>query len=59
MVNNLNILFPEIFLGLSILTLLMIGVFIKNSYNLITKLTLAILFFTTLIIFNLLFLLKY
>ncbi len=52
MVNNLNILFPEIFLGLSILTLLMIGVFIKNSYNLITKLTLAILFFTTLIIFN-------
>lgn len=52
MVNNLNILLPEIFLGLSILTLLMIGVFIKNSYNLITKLTLAVLFFTTLIIYN-------
>ena len=40
MINNLNIIFPEIFLSLSIFTILMIGVFhIKNSFNLIFNLT--------------------
>ena len=35
MINNLNILLPEIFLTQSIFSILMIGVFIKNSFNLI------------------------
>ena len=35
MLNNLNILLPEIFLTLSIFSILMIGVFIKESFNLI------------------------
>jgi NADH:ubiquinone oxidoreductase subunit 2 (subunit N) len=38
MINNLNILLPEIFLTLSIFSILMIGVFIKNSFNLIFNL---------------------
>ena len=44
---NLDLIFPEIFLSLSIMTLLMIGVFKKKSENLIYNLsiiTLAILF---------------
>ena len=43
MINNLEVLLPEIFLSLSIFLLLMVGVFIKKSYNLITKLSLAVL----------------
>ena len=39
MINNLNIMFPEIFLSLSIFSILMIGVFIKKSFNLIFNLT--------------------
>ena len=38
MINNLNILFPEIFLTISIFSALMIGVFIKNSFNLVFNL---------------------
>lgn len=50
--NNLNILLPEIFLTLSILTILLIGVFTKNSYNLVVKLCLLTLLITILIILN-------
>ncbi len=50
--NNLNILLPEIFLSLSIFSLLMIGVFFKNSYNLIVKLSLLTLIITSLILVN-------
>ena len=39
MINNLNILLPEIFLTISIFSVLMIGVFIKNSFNLIFNLS--------------------
>ena len=35
MINNLNVLFPEIFLSLSVFSILMLGVFIKKSFNLI------------------------
>ena len=35
--NNLNIILPEIFLSLSIFSILMIGVFVKESYNLVTR----------------------
>ncbi|MDC1096574.1 NADH-quinone oxidoreductase subunit NuoN [Pelagibacteraceae bacterium] len=46
MINNLNILLPEIFLSLSILSILMVGVFTKNSYNIVTKLSLLALIVT-------------
>ena len=52
MINNLNILFPEIFLTISIFSALMIGVFIKNSFNLIFNLSSIIILITTAIIFN-------
>jgi NADH-quinone oxidoreductase subunit N len=52
MINNLNILFPEIFLSLSIFTILMLGVFIKKSFNLIFNLSLLIMIITIAIIFN-------
>ena len=52
MINNLNILFPEIFLALSIFSILMLGVFIKKSFNLIFNLSLVIMIITIAIIFN-------
>ena len=52
MINNLNILFPEIFLSLSILSILMLGVFIKKSFNLIFNLSSIIIIITIAIIFN-------
>ena len=50
MLNNLNIMFPEIFLSLSIFVSLMIGVFIKNSFNIIFNLTSFIIITTIVII---------
>ena len=52
MINNLNILLPEIFLTLSIFSILMIGVFIKNSFNLIFNLTSLIILMTVAIILS-------
>jgi NADH-quinone oxidoreductase subunit N len=52
MINNLNILYPEIFLSLSIFTILMLGVFIKKSFNLIFNLSLLILIIAIVIIFT-------
>ena len=52
MLNNLNILLPEIFLTLSIFSILMIGVFIKESFNLIFNLSSAIILFTIAITLN-------
>ena len=52
MINNLYILLPEIFLTLTIFSVLMIGVFIKNSFNLIFNLTSLIILLTIAIIFN-------
>ena len=52
MLNNLNILFPEIFLTISIFSALMIGVFIKNSFNLIFNLCSVIILVTIAIILN-------
>ena len=49
---NLNILFPEIFLALSIFTILMVGVFSKKSFNLIFNLSSLIMITTIAIIFN-------
>jgi NADH-quinone oxidoreductase subunit N len=52
MINNLNILFPEIFLSISIFTTLMLGVFIKKSFNLIFNLFSLIIIITIAIIYN-------
>ena len=50
MIDNLNIMLPEIFLTLSIFSILMIGVFIKRSFNLIFNLTSLIIVVTISII---------
>ena len=52
MIDNLYILKPEIFLSISILIILMIGVFIKKSYSLINNLSLLIMLILIIIIFN-------
>ena len=52
MINNLNILLPEIFLSLSIFSILMLGVFIKKSFNIVFNLTSLILILTIAIILN-------
>ena len=52
MIDNLYILLPEIFLTLSIFTVLMIGVFVKKSFNLVFNLSSLILIISILIIFN-------
>ena len=52
MINNLKIMFPEIFLSLSIFSILMIGVFVKRSFNLIFNLTSLIIIITISIIFT-------
>tara|TARA_B100000963_G_scaffold355796_1_gene374719 strand:+ start:12666 stop:14081 length:1416 start_codon:yes stop_codon:yes gene_type:complete len=46
MVFNLKIIFPEIFLTLSIFTILMVGVFVKKSFNLIFNLSSLIIILT-------------
>ena len=50
--NTINAIYPEVFLSLGIMSVLMIGVFTKNSYNLVNRLCLLILLITTAIIFN-------
>ena len=50
--ENLNLILPEIFLSLSIFASLLIGVFFKNSYNLVTNITYIIIISLLLIIFN-------
>jgi NADH-quinone oxidoreductase subunit N len=50
--SNLELVFPEIFLSLSIMFLLILGVFKKNSSKLIQNVSLIILLITAVIIFN-------
>ncbi len=52
MTYNLNILFPEIYLSISIFLILMIGVFIKKSYDLVTNLSLISLIILIPVILN-------
>ena len=49
---NLELVLPEIFLSLSIMLLLIIGVFKKNSSKLIQNISLVVLLITSMIIFN-------
>jgi NADH-quinone oxidoreductase subunit N len=50
--TNLELVFPEIFLSLSIMFLLILGVFKKNSSGLVQNLSLIVLLITSVIIFN-------
>ena len=50
--NNLELVFPEIFLSLSIMFLLILGVFKRNSSKLIQNTSLIILLITAVITFN-------
>ncbi len=49
---NLELVFPEIFLSLSIMFLLILGVFKKDSSNLIQKISLIVLLITSVITLN-------
>ena len=50
--NNLNLIYPEIFISLSIMFLLLLGVFKKNSASLIYNLSIVSLIVTLVLIFN-------
>ena len=50
--DQLNFIIPELFLITSIMILLMIGVFYKNSFNLIYKLSVITLLATFILLFN-------
>ena len=50
--ENLNLILSELFLSISIFITLLIGVFFKKSYNLVTKITYIILILSILIILN-------
>jgi NADH-quinone oxidoreductase subunit N len=50
--SNLELVFPEIFLSLSIMFLLILGVFKKNSSSLIQNISLTVLLITAVITFN-------
>ena len=50
--DNLNFIFPEIFISLAIMFLLLLGVFKKNSSNLIYSLSIGTLIFTLALIYS-------
>ena len=50
--SNIELVFPEIFISLSIMFLLILGVFKKNSSKIIQNLSLLILLITAVITFN-------
>tara|TARA_B100001057_G_scaffold456261_1_gene503505 strand:- start:323 stop:1741 length:1419 start_codon:yes stop_codon:yes gene_type:complete len=50
--NNLNLVLPEIFISLSIMFLLILGVFKKESSKLIFNISLLVIFITTIITLN-------
>jgi len=50
--DNINFIFPEIFISLSIMFLLLLGVFKKNSQNLIHNLSVVSLLITGVLIYN-------
>ena len=52
MMNNLNFVYPEIFISISIMFLLILGVFKKNSSNLIYNLSIITLIGTLVLTFN-------
>jgi len=51
-VQSIIYILPELFLSISVMTLLMLGVFIKKSFKLINFLTILILIFAIILVFN-------
>ena len=49
----IELILPELFLSISILTLLILGAFVKKNYKIVQNLTLIVLLFTILLFFNL------
>jgi NADH-quinone oxidoreductase subunit N len=49
---NLSFIIPEIFISLSVMFLLILGVFKKNSFELIHNLSMIVLIITSVIVFN-------
>ena len=49
--TNLEVIFPEIFLTLSIFVVLMVGVFLKNTYSLVNKICVLIIICTGFLVF--------
>ena len=52
MISNIELIFPEIFISLSIMFLLILGVFKKDSSKIIQNISLVVLLVTTVITFN-------
>ena len=52
MMDQINYIFPELFLSISIMALLMLGAFHKNSANLVYQSSLIVFLITFLLIFN-------
>ena len=50
--DNLNFILPEVFISLSIMFLLLLGVYKKNSSNIVHNLAVASLLITGILIFN-------
>ena len=50
--NNIELIFPEIFISLSIMFLLILGVFKKNGKKIIHNISLLVLLITAVITFN-------
>ena len=50
--DNLNFILPEIFISLSIMFLLLLGVYKKNSSNIVHNLAVGSLLITGILIFN-------
>ena len=50
--ENLNLIYPEIFISLTIMFLLILGVFKKNSSNLVYNLSIFALIGTLILIFS-------
>ena len=49
---DLKLLIPELFLSVSIFSLLMLGVFLKNSFEIIYRLSIFVIFLILLIILS-------
>jgi len=49
---NITYILPEIFLAISIMSLLMVGIFVKKSFKLVNFLTIIILIFTSAMVLN-------
>ena len=47
-----SLILPELFLSITIMTLLMVGVFVKKSFKIVNILTISSLIFATILVLN-------